>query len=200
VIVLGLTGSIGMGKSTALAFFAAEGVPVWDADAAVHRLYSAGAPGAGAIAALVPDAVGPAGVDRAKLRAAILKDQTLLKRIEAAIHPLVAADRDVFLARARETGAALAVCDIPLLFETGAEAWLDKVVVVSASPEQQHTRVMERPGMTEAAFAAILAKQLPDAEKRARADYVIDTGGSKDHARAQVRAILAELNGDKRHA
>jgi len=200
VIVLGLTGSIGMGKSTALAFFAAEGVPVWDADAAVHRLYGAGAPGADAIATLVPDAIGPEGVDRAKLRVAILKDQTLLKRIEAAIHPLVAADRDAFLAHARVGGAALAVCDIPLLFETGADAWLDKVAVVSAPAEQQRARVLERPGMTEIAFAAILDKQLPDAEKRARADYIIDTGASKDHARAQVRAILAELTGGKRDA
>jgi dephospho-CoA kinase len=200
VIVLGLTGSIGMGKSTTLAFFAAEGVPVWDADAAVHRLYGPRAAGTEAISALAPDAIGPAGVDRGKLRAAILDDPALLKRIEAAIHPLVAADRDSFLAEARAGGAALAVCDIPLLFETGANAWLDKVAVVSAPADQQRARVMSRPGMTEAAFAAILAKQVPDAEKRARADYVIDTGLSKDHARTQVRAILAELTGDKRDA
>jgi len=195
VIVLGLTGSIGMGKSTALAAFAAEGVPVWDADAAVHRLYGPDGAGARAIRALAPDAVGPDGVDRARLRAAILADPGLLQRIEAGIHPLVAADRDAFLARARASGARLAVCDIPLLFETGAEAWLDKVVVVSAPPDQQRARVLDRPGMTETAFAAILAKQVPDTEKRARADYVIDTGQSRDHSRAQVRALLAELTG-----
>lgn len=195
MIVLGLTGSIGMGKSTALAAFAAEGVPVWDADAAVHRLYGPDGAGARAIRALAPDAVGPDGVDRARLRAAILADPGLLQRIEAGIHPLVAADRDAFLARARASGARLAVCDIPLLFETGAEAWLDKVVVVSAPPDQQRARVLDRPGMTETAFAAILAKQVPDTEKRARADYVIDTGQSRDHSRAQVRALLAELTG-----
>lgn len=200
MIVLGLTGSIGMGKSTALAYFAAEGVPVWDADAAVHRLYGPGAEGSAALASLASGSVGPDGVNRAKLRAAILADATLLTRIEAAIHPLVAADRDAFLDRARADGALLAVCDIPLLFETGADSWLDKVAVVSAPAEQQRARVMERPGMTEASFAAILAKQLPDADKRARADFVIDTSRSKDHTRRQVRAILAKLTGDRRDA
>ena len=200
MIVLGLTGSIGMGKFTTLAFFAEAGVPVWDADAAVHRLYGPGGAGAAAIAAIAPDAAGPEGVDRAKLRAAILADPALLKRVEAAVHPLVAVDRDAFLARARAQGAPLAVCDIPLLFETGAERWLDKVATVSAPPDQQRERVMQRHGMTEAAFAAILAKQTPDAEKRARSDYVIDTSRSKDHAREQVRAILAELTGDQTDA
>lgn len=200
MIVLGLTGSIGMGKSTTLAAFAAEGVPVWDADAAVHRLYGPDGAGTRAIRALVPEAVGPGGVDRTRLRAAILADPALLQRIEAAIHPLVAADRDAFLDRARASGAPLAVCDIPLLFETGAETWLDKVAVVSASPEQQRARVMDRPGMTEAAFDAILAKQVPDAEKRVRADYIIDTGQSKEHAQAQVRVLLAKLKEGDAHA
>ena len=196
MIVLGLTGSIGMGKSTTLGFFAEAGVPVWDADAAVHRLYGPGGKGAEAIAAIAPDAVGPEGVDRAKLRAAILADPALLKRVEAAVHPLVAADRDAFLARARASGAAAAVCDIPLLFETGAENWLDRTAVVSAPAQQQRERVLRRPGMTAEAFEAILAKQVPDAEKRARADYVIDTGQSREHAREQVLAILAELKGE----
>jgi dephospho-CoA kinase len=197
MIVLGLTGSIGMGKSTTLAAFAAESVPVWDADAAVHRLYATDGAGTEAIRALAPDMVGPAGVDRDRLRTAVLDDPDLLPRIEAAIHPLVAADRDAFLARARAAGAPVAVCDIPLLYETGADRWLDKVAVVSAPAEAQRARVLARPGMTEDALAAILAKQTPDAEKRARADYVIDTGQSREHARDQVRAILRELTGDK---
>ena len=193
MIVVGLTGSIGMGKSATLAAFADLGVPVWDADAAVHRLYGPGGAGVAPVRALAPDAVGTQGVDRAKLRAAILADPALLKRIEAAIHPLVAIDRDAFLAEARADGAALAVCDIPLLFETGADAWLDQVVVVSAPADIQHARVLGRPGMTAEALEAILARQVPDAEKRARADYIVDTGQSKDYARAQVAAILAGL-------
>jgi dephospho-CoA kinase len=193
VIVVGLTGSIGMGKSATLAAFADLGVPVWDADAAVHRLYGPGGAGVAPVRALAPDAVGTQGVDRAKLRAAILADPALLKRVEAAIHPLVAVDRDAFLAEARADGAALAVCDIPLLFETGADAWLDQVVVVSAPVDIQHARVLGRPGMTAEALEAILARQVPDAEKRARADYIVDTGQSKDYARAQVAAILAGL-------
>jgi dephospho-CoA kinase len=196
MLVIGLTGSIGMGKSTTAAIFAELGVAVWDADAAVHRLYGPGGDGAEAIRALVPDAVGPDGVDRTKLRAAILANPALLKNIEAAIHPLVANDRDAFLAEARASGAPLAVCDIPLLFETGADAWLDKVVVVSAPAGIQRERVLSRSGMTAGAFDAILAKQTPDTEKRARADYIVDTSQSKDHARAQVSAILAELMGE----
>ena len=200
MIVLGLTGSIGMGKSTALAMFADLGCPVWDADAAVHRLYGPDGAGARQIARLAPAVVGSAGVNRAKLRAAILAEPALLKRVEAAVHPLVAKDRDAFLARARAGGARLAVCDIPLLFETGADAWLDKVAVVSAPAEIQRARVMERPGMTGEVFDAIAAKQVPDAEKRARADYVIDTSGSKDNARVQVGQIFAELTGERTDA
>ena len=200
MIVVGLTGSIGMGKSAALAAFADLGLPVWDADAAVHRLYGAAGAGIEAIRALAPQAVGsgPQGkeiVDRTRLRAAILAEPALLKRIEAAIHPLVAADRDAFLDRARASGAALAVCDIPLLYETRADAWLDQVVVVSAPAGIQRARVLARPGMTAEAYEAILARQTPDAEKRARADHIIDTGGSKDHARAQVAAILDAITG-----
>jgi dephospho-CoA kinase len=195
MLVVGLTGSIGMGKSTTAAMFADLGVAVWGADAAVHRLYGPGGAGAEAIRALAPEAVGPEGVDRTRLRAAILANPALLKKIEAVIHPLVASDRDAFLADARASGAPLAVCDIPLLFETGADVWLDKVVVVSAPADIQRERVLGRPGMTAEALDAILAKQTPDTEKRARADYIVDTGQSKDHARAQVTAILAELTG-----
>ncbi|MHA1529780.1 MAG: dephospho-CoA kinase [Alphaproteobacteria bacterium] len=195
MIVAGLTGSIGMGKSTTLAAFAELGVPVWDADAAVHRLYGPGGAGVEPVRALAPDVAGPAGINRARLRAAILADPDLLKRIEAAIHPLVAADRDAFLAEARAGGAPLAVCDIPLLYETGADSWLDQVVVVSAPTEIQRARVLARPGMTAEAYEAILARQMPDAEKRARADHVVDTGGPKGRSRAQVAAILAKLTG-----
>lgn len=196
MIVLGLTGSIGMGKSTTAAMFAALGVPVWDADAAVHRLYGPGGAGSAAIARLVPGAVGPDGVDRAALRAAVLADAALLGRIEAAIHPLVAADRQAFLDRARAAGAPLVLLDIPLLFETGADAWLDRVAVVSAPATVQRERVLARPGMTQAAFDAILARQVPDAEKRRRADHVIDTGAGLDHAAAQVAAIVAGLRAE----
>jgi dephospho-CoA kinase len=196
MIVLGLTGSIGMGKSTTAAMFAEAGVPVWDADAAVHRLYGPSAAGSAALARLVPDAVGAAGTDRAKLRAAILADPGLLAQVEAAIHPLVAADRAAFLARARAEGHRLVLCDIPLLYETGADRWLDRVAVVTAPAEVQRARVLSRPGMTEEALAAILAKQLPDAEKRARADFVIDTGQGLEPVGGQVARIIAELTGE----
>ena len=171
--LLGLTGSIGMGKSTVAGFFAEAGVPVWDADAAVHRLYGEGGQGAAALAGLAPAAVAGGAVDRAALRRAVVDDPGLLAQIEARVHPLVAADRADFLADHAE--ADLVLCDIPLLFETGAEAWLDGVLVVSAPPEVQRARVLARPGMSEAALARVLARQLPDAEKRRRADFVIET-------------------------
>ena len=198
MVVLGLTGSIGMGKSTTAAMFADLGVPVWDADAAVHRLYGPGAPGSAALAGLVPQAVGDAGIDRARLRAAILANPGLLAQVEGAIHPLVAADRSDFLDRARADGHALVLCDIPLLYETGAERWLDRVAVVTAPADVQRARVLARPGMTEEAFAAILAKQVPDAEKRTRADFVIDTGRGVEPVRRQVAGIVAELRGEGR--
>jgi dephospho-CoA kinase len=184
-----------MGKSTTAAMFADQGVPVWDADAAVHRLYAPGAPGSAALARLVPDAVGDFGTDRARLRAAILADPGLLAQVEAAIHPLVAADRARFLDRARAEGHRLVLCDIPLLFETGAERWLDRIAVVTAPAHVQRARVLARPGMTEEAFAAILAKQLPDGEKRARADFVIDTGQGLEPVRRQIARIVAGLTG-----
>jgi dephospho-CoA kinase len=188
---LGLTGSVGMGKSTTAAMFAETGVPVWDADAAVHRLYAAGGAGVPVIAALVPDAVRDGAVDRTILRQAVLDDPGLLARIEAGIHPLVAADRGAFLAA--NAAADLVLLDIPLLYETGAEASVDAVAVVSAQPEVQRERVLARPGMTESAFAAIRARQVPDAEKRCRADFVIDTGQGLEAARAAVLSLIAEI-------
>jgi dephospho-CoA kinase len=199
MIVVGLTGSIGMGKSTTAKMFAEAGVPVWDADAVVHRLYGPDGAGAVALTAIAPDAVTDDGVDRTKLREAILANPGLLKDVEAAIHPLVAGDRNRFLIAARDQGAALAICDIPLLFETGAEQWLDKVVVVTAPAEVQRDRVLARPGMTEAAFEAILAKQVPDAEKRAKADFLIDTSDGMDAARDRVTEIIATLT-EENHA
>jgi dephospho-CoA kinase len=195
VITIGLTGSIGMGKSTTARLFAEEGAAVWDADAAVHRLYAEGGAAVPAIAALAPGAVRDGAVDRAALRAAILAEPGLLKQVEAAVHPLVAADRADFLRRAAAEGAAVAVCDIPLLFETGAADAFDAVVVVSAPPEAQRARVLARPGMTAQAFDAILSRQTPDAEKRARAGHVIDTGRGIEDARAQVRAVMDKLKG-----
>jgi dephospho-CoA kinase len=190
--VLGLTGSIGMGKSTTAGFFRDEGVPVWDADAAVHRLYAPAGAGAVAVARLCPEAVGPKGVDRARLRDWLAADPARLSRLEAEIHPLVAADRAAFLERAAAAGAPLVVLDVPLLFETGLERAVDSVAVVTAPPEVQRARVLARPGMTEAALAALLARQMPDAEKRARADHLIEAV-DKEATRAEVRRLIGLL-------
>jgi dephospho-CoA kinase len=190
---LGLTGSIGMGKSTTAGFFREAGVPVWDADAAVHALYAPGGGGANAIGALCPDAVSAEGVNRAKLREAILADETLMPRIEAAIHPLVAQDRADFISATPDV--PLRLFDIPLLFETGADAWLDHVLVVTAPHEVQRSRVLARPGMTEEAFRNILARQTPDADKRARADTVIDTSQGIEAARQAVHSLISRLTG-----
>jgi dephospho-CoA kinase len=186
---LGLTGSIGMGKSTTAAMFAARGVPVWDADAAVHRLYAPGGAAVAPMAALFPEAVTVDGVSRPALKARIAADPGALARIEAIVHPLVAADRAAFLAGAT---APVVLFDIPLLFETGAEAWLDATVVVSAPAAVQRARVLARPGMTEADLDRILARQMPDADKRARADYVIGTVTLAE-AEAGVDAVLADI-------
>jgi dephospho-CoA kinase len=188
---LGLTGSIGMGKSTTAAMFAHEGVPVWDADAAVHRLYAEGGGGVVQIAALVPDATLNRSVDRDALRGAIMRDATLLPKIEAAIHPLVAGDQAGFLNK--HASAPIVLFDIPLLFETGADQWLDSIVVVSAPPDIQRARVLSRPGMTETDFERILARQLPDTEKRARADHIIETGEGPEAARRAVRGVLSAI-------
>jgi dephospho-CoA kinase len=186
---LGLTGSVGMGKSTTARLFAEAGVPVWDADAAVHRLYGPGGAGAAVIANLVPGAVAEGAVDRDRQRDAILADPALLARIEAGIHPLVAADREAFAAVRADADVIL--LDIPLLFETGGERDLDGVLVVTAPAAVQRARVLERPGMTPAALERILARQMPDAEKRARADFVIETDRGVEAARADVLALLA---------
>lgn len=193
MISIGLTGSIGMGKSTTRAMFAAAGAFTWDADEAVHRLYAAGGAGAIAVAAIAPDAVKAGAVDRLALRRACLADTSLLKRVEAAIHPLVGEDRARARARADSAGEKVAVFDVPLLFETGGETAYDLVVVASASSSSQRERVLARPGMTEEAFETILAKQIPDGEKRRRADVVIDTGAGVDAARRQVEALMRRL-------
>ena len=178
-----------MGKSTTAKLFADEGCAVWDADAAVHRLYGVGGDGVAAIKAFYPPAIVDGTVSREVLKAWIAKDPSALPRIEAVIHPLVAADRQEFL---RHTDAQIAVLDIPLLFEGGAPVGLDLIVVVSAPMDVQKERVLARPGMTEARFHAMLAKQMPDAEKRRRADKVIETT-TIEHAQNAVRAILAEV-------
>jgi len=189
MIVLGLTGSIGMGKSTTACFFAEEGVPVLDADAVVHDLYEGEA--VAPIEAAFPGTTVGGKVDRHKLGERVIGDEDAMRRLEAIVHPLVRKVEARFLAAAEKSGAEVAVLDIPLLFETGGEARCDAVVVVSAPPEVARERVLERPGMTPQKLDAILRKQLPDAEKRARADFVVDTSQGFDFARAQVRAILA---------
>ena len=188
-VILGLTGSIGMGKSTTAQMFRDLGVPVWDADAAVHRLYGAGGAAVGPVGALCPDAVVTGAVDRGVLKTWLAADPSRLAQLEAVVHPLVAADRAAFIAQA---DAPLVVLDIPLLFETGAQ--VDTVLVVSAPPDVQRARVLARGGMTDAQLDLILSRQMPDADKRARADYVIETT-DMDSARAQVAALVAKLGG-----
>ena len=195
MIVLGLTGSIGMGKSTAAKMFAEAGVPVHDSDEAVHRLYAGKA--ALLVEAAFPGTVVDGAVDRTLLAGQVLGNAVALKKLEAIVHPLVRADADAFVARHRAAKAPLVVLDIPLLFETGGRARVDKVAVVSAPADIQRQRVLARPGMSEAKLAAILAKQTPDVEKRQQADFVIDTSGGFDVTRAEVEKIVAELVGDK---
>lgn len=186
---LGLTGSIGMGKSTTAGFFRDLGVPVWDADAAVHRLYGPGGAAVDAVGALCPKAVQGGAVDRAILKDWIADDPTALARLERAVHPLVARDRDEFVAA---QSGPLVVLDIPLLFETGAK--VDGVLVVTAPEAVQRARVLARPDMSAAQLDAILARQMPDAEKRARADFVIETT-DLDSARAAVQTLAERLRG-----
>src|SRR5262245_38181194 len=184
MLVLGLTGSIGMGKSTTGKLFVEAGVPVYDADAEVHRLYEGAA--VPAIEAAFPGTTADGKVDRTRLAARVLGDQAALRRLEAIVHPLVHEVERQLLADAEAAGHTVAVLDIPLLFETGGEQRVDAVAVVTAPPEAQRARVMARPGMTEEKFAAILAKQMPDAEKRRRADFVVDSSQGLDAAREQV--------------
>jgi dephospho-CoA kinase len=192
MFILGLTGSLGMGKSTTAKFFAEEGVPVHDADAAVHRLYEGEA--VPLIEAAFPGTTAGGKVDREKLAKRVLGDPAAIKKLEAIVHPLVRADEERFLAAAARTGAEVAVLDIPLLFETHGEARCDAVVVVSAPADMQRARAFERPGMTEQKFQAMMANQMPDAEKRARADFIVDSGQGFERARAQVRDILRRVS------
>jgi dephospho-CoA kinase len=189
MIVLGLTGSIGMGKSTIAQMFRDEGVPVFDADACVHQLQGPGGRLVPAIELAFPGTTGPEGVNRAALGQAVLGDDAAMRRLEAIVHPAVQAERAAFLAA--HAGAPLVVVDVPLLFETGGDKAVDKVLVVSAKPDVQEARVLKRPGMTKAKFAAILARQMPDADKRARADHVIATDIPLAETREKVRTLIA---------
>lgn len=191
MIVLGLTGSVGMGKSTTADLFRREGVPVFDADAAVHELYRGAA--VAPVAAAFPEALRGGVIDRAVLGQLVFNRPDAMRRLEAIVHPLVRAARETFLAEARRSGAALCVLDIPLLLETGGDTEVDAVAVVSAPESVQKARVLARPGMTPERFAAILAKQMPDAEKRRRARFVIDTSQGLEPAARQVREVIAAL-------
>lgn len=195
MIVLGLTGSVGMGKSATAKMFREEGVPVFDADAAVHRLYESKA--APLIEAAFPGTTLSGRVDRGRLSAKVVGDANALKKLESIVHPLVREERREFLAQAKASGAKVALLDIPLLFETESGEAVDKVVVVSAPAEVQRKRVLAREGMTEEKLKAILARQMPDAEKRRRADFVVDTSHGFEAARENVRAILRAIEGKR---
>ena len=195
MLIVGLTGSIGMGKSTTAQMFREEGVAVHDSDAAVHAIYRG--PQSEVIGRAFPGSTSEGAVDRAKLAAMTLGRPEEIARLEQIVHPLVQELRRNFLATERERGAKICVVDIPLLYETGAEKEVDKVVVVTAAPEIQRERVLARPGMTEEKFGAILARQLPDSQKRERADFVVHTDRGLEAARAEVRAIIAALRQEK---
>jgi len=190
MIVLGLTGSIGMGKSTTATLFAEAGVPVYDADATVHMLYEGEA--VSAIEAAFPGTTVDGKVDRNKLSARVVHDPAAIKRLEQIVHPMLGASRQKFLDDAERSGAAVAVVDVPLLFETGGEKRVDAVVVVTTTPELQRQRILARDNMTSEKLDAILARQLPDAEKRRRADFVVDTSDGLDPVRLRIRDILNE--------
>ena len=189
--ILGLTGSIGMGKSTTAKLFAEAGVPVYDADAAVHKIYEGEA--APAIEAAFPGTTVDGRVDRAKLSAKVVHDQAAIKQLEQIVHPMLGASRRKFLEEAERSGAPVVVMDIPLLFETGGEKRVDAVVVVSTDAASQRERILARGTMTNEALDGILARQMPDAEKRKRADFVVDTSHGLDPVRAAIRDILAEV-------
>jgi dephospho-CoA kinase len=190
MIVLGLTGSIGMGKSTTAKLFAEAGVPVYDADAAVHELYEGEA--VAAIEAAFPGTTGNGKVDRNQLSARVVHDSAAMRRLEEIVHPMLGASRRKFLQDAEASGAQVAVVDVPLLFETGGEKRVDAVVVVTTTPQIQRERILARPNMTSEKLVAILARQMPDAEKRKRAHFVVDTSHGLDPVRARIRDILAE--------
>ena len=190
MIVLGLTGSIGMGKSTTAKLFAEAGVPVYDADATVHMLYEGEA--VPAIEAAFPGTTVAGKVDRNKLSARVVHDPAAMKRLEEIVHPMLGASRQKFLHDAEQSGAPVAVVDVPLLFETGGEKRVDAVVVVTTTPQIQRQRILERPNMTDEKLNAMLARQMPDAEKRKRANFVVDTSHGLDPVRARIRDILVE--------
>ena len=198
MILIGLTGSIGMGKSTTAAMFRDAGVPVYDADAAVHDLYDKGGAAVGPVGEAFPGAVRDGRVDREALRQAVLGDPEALKRLNAIVHPLVGRDRIGFFQQAEAAGADMVVLDIPLLFETGGHANVDAVVVASAPADMQRERVLTRPGMTPERLDAILAQQVADAEKRARAHFVVDTSRGLEPAREQVAEIIAAMRDPER--
>jgi len=193
MLIVGLTGSIGMGKSETAKMFARHGVPVCDSDATVHALYDEGGSAVGPVGEAFPGVVVDGRVDRERLSCAVVGKIDAMKKLEAIVHPLVAAAQRSFIDKAAASGAHLVVLDIPLLFETGGEARVDATVVVSAPAEMQRERVLRRPGMTPKKLEAMLVKQLPDAEKRRRADFVVDTSGGLAHAEAQVVAIIEAL-------
>lgn len=193
MLLVGLTGSIGMGKSETAKMFAKLGIPVYDADAAVHAIYEKGGAAVEPLRAEFPDAIVDDAVDRVKLSKLVLNDKDELKKLEGIVHPLVGATQLQFLKDASDANAPMAVLDIPLLYETGGEARVDAVVVVSAPADVQRARVLERPGMTVEKFEQILAKQVPDADKRAKADFVVETDKGLDHAFEQVQRITEDL-------
>ncbi|MEP0068370.1 dephospho-CoA kinase [Pyruvatibacter sp.] len=193
MLLVGLTGSIGMGKSETAKMFAKLGIPVYDADAAVHAIYEKGGAAVEPLRAEFPDAIVDDAVDRVKLSKLVLNNKDELKKLEAIVHPLVGATQLQFLKDASDAKAPMAVLDIPLLYETGGEARVDAVVVVSAPADVQRARVLERPGMTVEKFEQILAKQVPDADKRAKADFVVETDKGLDHAFEQVQRITEDL-------
>jgi dephospho-CoA kinase len=192
MITLGLTGSIGMGKSATAAMFAAEGCPVYDADAEVHRIYAAGGPAVEPVEAAFPGVVRDGAIDRARLSERVLNDAEAFQRLNGIVWPLLGAARREFFRQAEADQVPIVVLDIPLLFETGGDRRVDAVAVVSAPADLQRARAFERPGMTEEKFRALIAKQMPDEEKRRRADFVVDSSQGPDYARAQVHAILRQ--------
>jgi dephospho-CoA kinase len=190
MIILGLTGSIGMGKSTTAKLFAEAGVPVYDADASVHTIYQGEA--APAIEAAFPGTTAGGKVDRTRLSAQVVHDPAAMRKLEQIVHPMLGASRQRFLHEAEQSGAPVAVVDVPLLFETGGEKRVDAVVVVTTTPEMQRQRILARDNMTAEKFEAILARQLPDAEKRRRADFVVDTSHGLEPVRVRIRDILQQ--------
>ena len=193
MIVIGLTGSIGMGKSTVAQMFSEEGAPAFNSDDVVHELYARGGGAVAPVEAAFPGVARDGAIDRSALSALLVDNPEAIKHLEAIVHPFVRQAQNAFLDRHRKAGVAAAVLDIPLLFESGGAERVDQIVVVSAGADVQRARVMSRPGMSEEKFATLLSRQMPDAEKRARADFVIDTSGEFDSTRAQVRAVLDAL-------